>query len=469
MNFIQRVLARTVFGLDVKQVALMRETWKDGQAEYAAPTFANYVAHGYRKNEVIYACIATTADSAAQVSLKVRSKKTGLELEEHPLAKLLQQPNPFMSEYDFWTAVISFQYLAGRAFFEKERNRAGQVIHLWPLRPDWVQIIPSTTTLIAGYKYGPPGVEPVTLKPEDVLDFPVFDPLNAYGAVPPVGIAARVGQVDNSATDFIKLFFEKGAAPSGYLKTKQKITSPAEVSRIQQAWMARYGGMDKWLAPAVLDSDAEYQRTGFTFQEMDFETLDARNEARICMVLRVPPVIVHARMGLAAATDNNYEIEERAWWRNRLLPLYANFEDVIENRLLPDFAGEVPVDLAFDTSGVYALQEDIQRRWERATNALRAGGITRNQFLAQVGQPSMGAGGEVYLLPMAVTEVPARSARSADAGKTLLPSGDSKARLAPPDRQKRNEAEAVIAGVMERYFEGLLKRVEDDVRAGGHA
>ena len=124
------------------------------------------------------------------------------------------------------------------------------------------------------------------------------DPFEGLGrGTSPLGAAAKSTDVDNAATSFLKKFFDKAVVPFGLLKTKQKMLD-TEVLRIRERLRAQYGGEQNWGDVMILDADAEYQRLGLTMQEMTFDDLDARNEARICMVLKVPPIIVGAKVGL---------------------------------------------------------------------------------------------------------------------------------------------------------------------------
>jgi HK97 family phage portal protein len=159
------------------------------------------------------------AKTAQQIVLQVLDTK-GEEIDEHPLLDLIHRPNDQMNESDFWAAVTIFQALAGRAVFEIEYANRGLPIALWSLRPDWIfvkQFIDRPS--IEYYEYRVPGLQPVMMKPEQVLDFPLFDPLDKFKSFPPVAVAGRVGDVDNAATDLIKLIFENGGMPLGYLKT----------------------------------------------------------------------------------------------------------------------------------------------------------------------------------------------------------------------------------------------------------
>lgn len=435
-----------------KQIATMVPTWKEGRPTYPESSFANNVKYGWRRNELIFSCISKTANTASQVELVVQNKKDGEQLLDHPLKQLIQRPNPYMSEFDFWAAVIIYQKLAGRAVFEKERSRGGQVVRLWPLRPDWLKPLPSSKRVVSGYEYSPPGIDPATLKPQDVLDFKLFDPVNMYHSWPPVSVAARVGDVDNTATDYIKLFFEKGGVPPGLLKTVQKLNDAA-VADIRRRWKERYGGYEHWIEPAVLDSDAEYQKIGFNFSEMGLDVLDGRDEARICMVLDVPPIIVGAKVGLERATYSNYKEARQAWWEDSLIPLYASQNDVIANQLSPEFGDDMIT--VWDFSKVPALQEERNSRWTRAVEALQVGGITVNEFREEIGLPNIGSRGDVFLRPMTILE-------TSSGGKALL-AGEMETKDTPRDQRVRLDIEKEIQGQLEGYFIDQRKRVEKEL------
>ena len=455
-------------GSQQKAVATLLETWKEGKPTYSETNFVNMVKEGWRRNELIFSCISKTANTAAQVGLQI-TNKAGKVQPDHPLKQLIQRPNPYMSEFDFWSAVIIYQKLAGRAVFEKVRSRGGQVVELWPLRPDYLKPIASSTKMIAGYEYEPPGVGKIVLAPEDVVDFKLFDPLNQYNPWPPVAVAGRVGDVDNAVTDYIRLFFEKGGVPPGLLKTSQKLQD-VHVADIRRRWRDRYGGYSHWLEPAVLDMDAEYQKIGYSFAEMGLDILDSRNEARICQVLDVPPIIVGAKVGLDRGTYSNYEQARLAWWEDTLLALYANFLDTVQNQIVPDFPGAIA---SWDFSQVKAFQGQIDSLWTRAREALLAGSITVNEYRTMIGLPVIPSG-DVFLRQRGVQFVsldgevlnPAVSLLppAVDTEDTEQSGGKSFKATAPEDDDTRRKWEKKIEKAMTGYFSDQLERIRE--RAG---
>lgn len=472
-NAVQRWLMRLAgveYAIDVK------ETYAGATPSYPEVNFINMVKDGFRKNELMYACTSKKAASASQVEMKVMTrgkKKDQIEVPNHPFKQLLEQPNPQMSEYDFWQSVIILLDVAGRAPFEKERDRAGRVVALWPLRPDWLHPIPSDKSYISGYSYNVPGVGEQVIDQSDVVDFKCYDPLNQYNSWPPYAVASRVGDVDNSATDYLKIFFEKGGTPPGIIKTVQKLNDAA-VSDIRRRWAERYGGKENWLQPAVLDKDADYKQIGMTFKDMGFEILDARNEARICAILHVPPMIVGAKVGLDRSTFTNYGEARRSWWEEDLMPMYVSLLDTIENQLFYEWDDNT--DLAWDFTEVPALREERMTLWQRANEGLRMGGITVNEYRSELGYPDVGKTGDVFLRPLNLIEVQLGTAQPAPQptggiqpaadvpteGAALQAFWEMKARHAPDDAERR-KAEARLGEVMKKYFISQQDRVLEQI------
>ena len=469
-------LAWQVLTGGTKAIANVLPTWQENTPSYIEVNYENMVRHGWRKNELIFACISKTANTAASVKLVVKNKSTDKEIPNHPLRNLLSKPNPFMSEFDLWASVIIFQKLAGCAYYEKERSRGGEVKHLWPLRPDWIEPIKASQKVISRYDYHVPGMRPIPLRVEDVLDFKMFDPLNFYGGYAPVAVAARVGDVDNSVTDYLKLFFEKGGTPPGILTTVQKLVD-SEVANIRRRWKERYGGIQGWLEPAVLDSDAKYEKIGSSFDEMGFEALDARQEARICMVLDVPPIIVGAKVGLDRSTFANYGEARTSWWEDSLIPQYVHIADEIEEDLAGDFGENIYVE--WDYSKVAALKEDDSQKWQTAKDAFTATAITLNEFCDRVGLDEKGEEGNKYFYagrlmtleelgekpevpePLANnTEQPNVEEMPEDEEKSLPLVAQYKDAGLPPDDDVRRKKEKQMTKVMEGYFSEQLQRVK---------
>lgn len=459
----------------------MIPAWRENQPHYNEVKFETMVREGWRRNELIFACISKTANTSRSLSLDI-TNRDGKVLEDHPAKRMLQSPNPFMNESDLWASVIIFLKLAGVAYYEKERSAAGRVVGLWPLRPDWV--FPKITSKgITAYEYRVPGMQPVMMPPEDILRFSLFDPLGLFRHYPPVAVAARSADSDNAVTDYIKLFFDEGGTPPGIFSTDQMLTE-TDISRIRASWKERYGGWRNWREPIVLSQGTTYQKTGASaVGDAGWDMLDKRNESRICMVLDVPPIIIGTQVGLAHSTFSNYAETRQSWWEDSILPMFENFLDTIQNGLLPEFGGNIAAQ--WDDSRIPALQVKRDAAREQALNELRAGAITRNQFNERIGMEDLGSRGEVYLMPINYVEVPlsqmageaqgalplgSRNILPAYSGNghthiTVEPPPDNEHKRLPPDDKARREIEKRIEDDMNEYFAGLLREIQEGINA----
>lgn len=381
--------------------------WRQGQPDWTPPTLQGFAAAGYSDNAIVFACIAAKAQSAALAPLVAytgqRDEPERLD-DSHALARLLLKPNPWQSWYEFMELLITYLDLDGNAFIwkapgggrgaEGQGSRGAVPAGLFPLRSDRVRPVPGRTREqpLLGYVYDPDdtgawlSIEPYL--PDEIIHVKYPNPADPFEGLgrgsSPLGAAAKPVDVDNAATTFLKNFFDNAVAPFGLLKSKQKLVD-TEVKRIRERLRAQYGGVMNWGDVLILDADAEYQRLGLTMQEMSFSDLDFRNEARICQVLRVPPIIVGARVGLERSTFANYAEARSAFWEDSLIPgIYRRFEDGFNAGLAdgPEYW------LAYDYSNVPALREDETQKWETATRAFMGGLATRNEARALVKLPA---------------------------------------------------------------------------------
>lgn len=390
----------------------------DGTASYPKTDFVTLSKDGYEKNAVIYACINELGSSASEPRLIVETKNRKGEWEEkpeHSLAKLLQRPNPEMSGYEFLFGATLFQSLAGNAFYEKERSAAGRVVALWPMRPDRVGIISVKSKpgqrvkqRISAYTWRY-AADVVQLPPRDVIHFKHPHPRDDLWGLPPLAAAAREGDTDNKATDYVSSFFSNAAVPKGLLKIQGRIDK-AEEKRVKGRLVEMYTGRSGWHEPLILGEGSEWVELAETFKDMDFPNLRQIGEARLCMVFQVPPVIVGAYTGLMHSTYSNYAEARKSFWHETLMPLYRKHEDTLNRSLTwPDYGKEVR--LRFDFREVVALEEDKTQVWARATEAFKASMITRNDGRAEVGLEAV-PGGDVFLQPLMTAVVPAEAEKA---------------------------------------------------------
>jgi hypothetical protein len=336
--------------------------------------------------------------------------------------------------------------------------------------------IPDPIKVVSGYEYRIPGLEPVVIPAENVIEYRVFDPLSLYEGTAPAGVAAKSIDVDISQTNYLKLFFESGGIPPGLLKTKKKLIDQ-DVTDIRRRWRQRYGGYTKWMEPAVLDMDAEDQKTGFSFEEMGFDVLDARSEIRVCMAFMIPPVLVGARVGLDRATFANFREARTAFWEDTMIPMFNHLRDTFQREVADEEWTDVY--LEWDFSSVPVLfQKNIEQRIQHRADYL-AGGLILDEYRKYMRLPPLPSGaGKVRVQSLAFQIIPEGEMGQLVPLKQPVGVGDTKRRTiddvlselkSPACRQKgETESDCVARKIPELHHEHP-EWEDDQVVAAAHS
>lgn len=430
-------------------------------ALYPDASFEVFARLGMDRNALVGACITEKASSLPQSTLRVYpdSQGQGEPLEEHPLRRLLADPNPVTNEFEFHELQMVYKDLAGACWTLIERARDGVTpARIWPIRPDKLRVLPVPGPRAPWdytWLYVPDLTKPDLVVPvaqEDMIRVRYPNPLDPYFGWPPLRPAARAISLDNATTEYVDTLLRNAAVP-GVVVTSQQIVDEEIADRLGVKWRMKFGGPRRG-EPAFLQAGMDVKVLGLNLEQLQFGDLSASSESRICMALGVPPILIGARVGLDRSTFANYGEARVSFWEETMMPDQGRFQAAYVQKLLPGFlgVGRRRAWLRWDNSGVLALRESESARWERATNALRSGGVTINDFRRAVGLPPVD-GGDVFLTPAGVAPTPlgasvpappppagARDADQGRAGETAREAASyaeavlAKARALGPDR-----------------------------------
>lgn len=370
-------------------------------------SFETYAQQGYARNELVWACITKKAGELPQATLRVYPdpQGEGEAIEDHRLRQLLAEPNPVTNEHEFWAFQVVYKDLGGTTFTLIERARDGGPGALWPLRPDLVRVEPSRSDPRAWrWLYCPDPANPewmIPVDPADMIRVRYPNPLDDYFGQAPLRPAARATSLDNGATEYVEDLLRNQAIP-GIVIESQDAVNEEIAGRLKSKWIRAFGGRRRG-EPAILQKGMKVQTVGLNLTQLEFPDLRTISESRICMALHVPPILVGAKVGLDRSTFANYGEARTSFWEETIMPDQDHYLAAFRQRLVPGVTGvgRRRVFLRWDNSGVMALRESEGAKWERATNALRAGGITVNDYRRTIGLPPV-QGGDVFLTPAGV-------------------------------------------------------------------
>jgi len=410
--------------------------------------FRDLAQEAYGGNEVVYACLRLLSHAIPEAALKAYDgsnpdEPTPLD-RQHPLTLLIKRPNELMTEYEFWELTTLQLAIIGRSTWWKERDNAGNIIALWPLRPDRVGPIYSTSDkpgerLLQGWAYRTPGqATSIALLRRDVLAFNLPDPAGNSGGVVeglgPTQVLARQISSDNEATKFVGALLANYAAPTIALKMKTAIRDEKQAELIKAKFRYEFGG-DRRGTPALLDDDADIQTIGFNLRELEFPELREVSESRIAAAYGVPPILVGLRVGLEHSTYANFKEARRLFAETTLSDYWRRYQEQYTNDLASEFGEHLMV--AFDLANVLALAGQRTEALEPIMEAWKSGAATRNEYRVALGLEAV-ENGNVYQLPGTMIEIEAELS-----GKAIRALSTIKA--VPRDSDERRTKDALVA------------------------
>lgn len=365
-----------------------------------------------RESDLAYACIQKILEAAQDPDLIVerRGQGSGSSWQAEPghaLRRLMMRPNPEMTQAEFLGAWLASEEVCGEFFAEIERDRRGKPAALWPLDP--ACILPAHIAYpnsgMEGWIWRGYGEE-VHLLPRDVFYTLRRDPQAPWLPLAPLRVALGSVEADAMQTAFVRSFFKNSGVPSGIIKIKGRSLKDEEAEGIRQRWLRRYGAGGRYNAgPAVFDENGEYEKIGSDLSEIEGGTLRAQNEARICGVFGVPPLLVSAYVGLLHVNQRaSAEQAQKEFWANKMSPTFKRMRSRLTWSLFLEFEPEEQVRsetvrLNWDMSQVIALQESVSERSQRAREDFRVGGLTLNEYRAILGMAPL-EDGDYYLRPV---------------------------------------------------------------------
>lgn len=384
-------------------------TWKEGKATWTMTDLSSYIDEGFDLNAIIYSAIMYKVRAASSAPLRAYSGDRDNKEPappNHPLSRLLDRPNQHQSFLELDGELRTYFNLFGSGYVYFRRGPDGFPESMRALRSDRMYHLYQGGDLV-GFVFVKEGgtiKDGIPLLVEDVMHVRLPNPGDPYAGLgkglSPISPLARSGDVDNSATAYLKQFFDYGAMPPGLLSFDVPMEDN-EVTRARERWMEIYGGSNNWQDIAVLDNAGTYQRLGLTFDELDMRSLDGRNEGRMAMCFGVPLTLIESRPELVQSTYSNKEQDRIMFWEDTMLPELRLFE--VE--WLYFLHGDGDVFPAYDYSKVPALQDAKAKRVTRILDAARSGLATRADYREAEGLP-VTDNDAVYLLPINLISTP---------------------------------------------------------------
>jgi HK97 family phage portal protein len=325
------------------------------------------------------------------------------EVESGGLVDLLSGVNPRWTLRRLIQSTEMSLCLSGQAFWTLDRGQEGKrpPSAIYYVKHTRMQVIPHPSDIVSGWIQDDMTSAKQDLTPGEVLWFRFADPLDPdYGALPPMAAARLGADVYRAAMRNNWAIFANGLAPGGWVFPPEGQTWDEEqLQDAQEAVRQRLEGVERrhrWLfmpEPYVMQPNTMTPKDAEFLGGLDFAVED------VARAFGLPIELV----GGARRTYQNLENALRGVWMFTLEPEAGFIAGELTEQLAPMFGSEVDF-VAFDLSGVSALQDDETAEWARSKEQLASYALTINEWRATQGMDPV-AWGDAAWMPLGVAPV----------------------------------------------------------------
>nr|DAF59283.1 MAG TPA: Portal [Siphoviridae sp. ctj6w2] len=348
----------------------------------------------------VYSCVRILAEAVAGLPLHLyRYKEDGGKeraIDNNLYHLLHDEPNKEMSSFIFRETLMTHLLLWGNAYAQIIRNGKGEVVALYPLMPNKMQVDRDENGELY-YIYTRSSDEAKTMEgvtvyltPRDVLHIPGlgFDGLVGYS---PIAMAKNAIGLAIATEEYGAKFFANGAAPSGVLEHPGTIKDP---SRLRENWNSTFGGSANSGKVAVLEEGMKYTPISISPEQAQFLETRKFQIDEIARIFRVPP---HMVGDLEKSSFSNIEQQSLEFVKYTLDPWVIRWEQSLSRALLNEDEKRKYF-FKFNLEGL--LRGDYESRMSGYAVARQNGWMSANDIRELENMDKIPAedGGDLYLI-----------------------------------------------------------------------
>ena len=340
----------------------------------------------------VYACVRVISETIASLPLGIyETVNDGNEkATDHPLYRLLHdEPNSEMTSFVFREVMLAHLLLYGNSYSQIIRSGKNQVIGLYPLLPDHMDVDRDSKGNLT-YTYTTSDGKTVSIKPRDVLHIPGlgFDGVMGYS---PIALEKNAIGLGIASEEYGSKFFSNGARPSGILTHPNTVKNP---KALRESWNSAYGGSSNSNRVAILEEGMKFEPIAIPNNEAQFLETRKFQVDEICRIFRVPPHLVG---NLEHATFSNIEHQSIDFAVHTIRPWLVRIEQAMNRALLSE-QEKGRFFVQFNIDGL--MRGDYKSRMEGYAIGRQNGWLSANDIRALENQNPIPAdqGGDAYLV-----------------------------------------------------------------------
>jgi HK97 family phage portal protein len=335
------------------------------------------------QSPTVQACIRALGNAIASLPIKVYQKGTSNgraskeELPDHPIARLLNDPNEYQDRVTYWLDAVSWLIRYGNFYAFKARGVTGPIQRLEPLIPSSVEV-KQAANLTVTYQVTTAAGE-VKIYPARQIHHARLMSVDGVKGVSPILMARDSIALEIAAERFGGAFFGNGAMPAvvfQYIVGSAGHRTQAERQQFIEDFQEKFTGRGRFRA-ILLPKGIEMSRDPIALDADKAQFLQTRRYQRtvIAGAIGVPPHLVG---DLERATFNNVEQQSIDFLQNAVLLYGRVFEAAGERDLFTDSDRARGLILRFNLDGL--LRGDFATRQSGLKTQREMGVISPNDW-----------------------------------------------------------------------------------------
>ena len=347
------------------------------------PDVGNVGIDGALQISTVWACIDRRAGTIASLPFFVYQSVNGqrtLARNTRLYAILHESPNSRMTPFEFWRALVMNHDLRGNGYARIERDDAGEVLAMWPMAADQVEVqVLDDGSMVYVYRYGN---DVAVLAAENVLHIKNLG--NGTVGLSKLDFMRSATDEAGKAQTAASKLFGAGGKPTGVLMI-DKVLTKEQRDKVQQAFKGLAEGSTSRLE--VLEASMKYQQLSMTPEDQQLLETRKFSVEEICRWFDVPPVLVH-HSNVTAWGTGIFEIKD-GFYTLALAPLCKNIEQAFRKRVM---TAKQRASMMAEFSMDAMQRASIKDRFEIYAKATQNGLKTRNECRQLENDPPLDGG-----------------------------------------------------------------------------
>lgn len=360
----------------------------------------------YQECSPVFNAVNLIVDTCVDIPLAVKDKVED-ELKDHPILKILKNPNPFDNGTTFLQEFLKEYLITGNAYINI--NKVGNTTELTILNDDNIIINMNVQdNFPLSYQYNSSSSNNIIYKRTRDNLF-ISDNQNQLihlrntkikqsdgkGMPPLLGAQLELSQYHKASVHNNSILIN-GCKPSKAFIYKGNTLTAEQTNRMKDAIKSNSGSENSGKS-IVLPSDIEIKDLSYNPQDLDFKNLKRDCDIAIQKSLKIPLALVIADN----MTLSNLESSVPIFYDNAILPLLRKYVNFLTQRLLPLYDVEGRYEIVIDEATIKPLK---QRTIDNLMKQYNGGLITRNEARTEIGREAS-EGGDVFYQPQNLVPV----------------------------------------------------------------